>query len=69
MSKDIATYLKNANLQMASEAILDRQDPEGLFGQLKFGNNRASKFTDLGAAEFAATWSVVGSGSRVRVRE
>ncbi|MBI2770199.1 MAG: hypothetical protein HYX47_11280, partial [Burkholderiales bacterium] len=44
---------------MAAEALLDRPDPEGLFGQLKFGNNRASKFTDVLAADFASKYTVV----------
>jgi hypothetical protein len=60
MSTDITNYLKYANLQMAAEALWDRPDPEGVVGQLKFGNNRSSKFTQTQADQFIANkWTVV----------
>ena len=58
-----STYLKFANLQMAAEAILSNfnySTPEGLLAALKFGNNRASKFTDTLASQFISDgWVVV----------
>ena len=59
MTNSVSMYLKYSNVQMAAEALLDRPDPEGLVGQLKFGNNRSSKFTDVGATQFAKDWTVV----------
>ena len=61
MSTDIATYLKYANLQMAAEATDLAPGMAGLELErsLVRGNNRASKFTDVGAAEFAQLWEVV----------
>jgi Ca2+-binding RTX toxin-like protein len=55
-----STYLVFANLQMAAEAIL----PNGFNGtipvaELTDGNNRASKFTDIDAAQFIKDWKVV----------
>ena len=41
MSNDITNYLKYANLQMAAEALWDRPDPEGVVGQLKYGNEKS----------------------------
>jgi hypothetical protein len=67
MTNDIATYLKYANLQMAAEALFDRQPAEPgtiYFGKIEpevltLGNNRASKFTTTQATEFASLWEVV----------
>ena len=58
------TYLKFANLQMAAEAILSNfnySTPDGLLAALKFGNNRASKFTDVLAHQFIADGWVVAA--------
>jgi hypothetical protein len=57
MTTDTKTLLKFANVQMAAEALLDR--PGDFTGQLVYGNNRSSKFTDAQAAEFASLWEVV----------
>ena len=57
MTTDAKTLLKFANVQMAAEALLDR--PGDFTGQLMYGNNRSSKFTDVQAAEFAQLWEVV----------
>ena len=63
MANDIATYLKHANLQMAAEALLNFGIGENksaeLIQELKLGNNRSSKFTDVLAADFAAKYTVV----------
>ncbi|WP_143694922.1 hypothetical protein, partial [Variovorax sp. JS1663] len=67
MKTEVATYLKYANLQMASEALYDRKaapvgdkfsgpiDPRVLIQ----GNDRSSKFTQVQADEFARDWTVV----------
>ena len=55
-------YLKYANLQMASEALLDKypyKTYSGLVEALEKGNGHASKFPTLLAEEFASTWEVV----------
>jgi hypothetical protein len=60
MANDIGTYLKYANLQMAAEALFNRQlsDPgTTFFGAitkdiLTTGNTRSSKFTEVQAVEF-----------------
>ena len=57
-----STYLKYANLQMAAEAILSNFDystPTGLIAALKAGNNRASIFPDVLAAQFASDGWIV----------
>ncbi len=63
MSNEVKTYLKYANLQMASEALLDRfpvSIVQGLKQALEFGNNRSSKFTQAQADQFVADgWTVV----------
>jgi hypothetical protein len=60
MSNEAMTYLKYATLQMAAEALWDRPDPEGIVGQLKYGNSRASKFTETQAQQFIDDgWEVV----------
>jgi hypothetical protein len=59
MTTEATRYLKYANVQMASEALWDRPDQEGVIGQLKFGNNRTSKFTGTQAEAFSREWSVV----------
>lgn len=60
MTREVATYLKYANLQMASEALLDRIPQVGLVKALTDGNNRSSKFTQIQADQFIADgWTVV----------
>jgi pimeloyl-ACP methyl ester carboxylesterase len=59
MINDITTYLKYANVQMAAEALLNVPNADKLSGQLVLGNERASKFTNELAKEFAADWAVV----------
>jgi hypothetical protein len=62
MTNEVSTYLKYANLQMASEALLDTSLQFGLEKALTNGNNRSSKFTTTQATEFVnATdgWTVV----------
>ena len=54
---DAKTLLKFANVQMAAEALLDR--PGDFAGQLIYGNNRSSKFTETQATDFSANWTVV----------
>jgi RTX calcium-binding nonapeptide repeat (4 copies) len=52
-----STLLTFANLQMAAEALLDNS---GTFtAQLVAGNNRASRFTQSQATQFANEWKVV----------
>ena len=67
MPNQVNTYLKYANVQMAAEALYDRQNqpPETKFSGtisekfLTDGNNRASRFTATQAAEFSKDWTVV----------
>uniref|UniRef100_UPI00260467A8 hypothetical protein n=1 Tax=Acidovorax sp. TaxID=1872122 RepID=UPI00260467A8 len=60
MTKEVKKYLKYANLQMASEALLDRIPQVGLEKVLTEGNNRSSRFTQTQADQFIADgWTVV----------
>lgn len=70
MTPTTTTMLKYANLQMASEVLIERQlaSPGATFfgslagDKLKIltdGNTRASRFTETQASEFARDWSVV----------
>ena len=52
-----STYLTYASVQMAAEAMLD--DAETFVEQLTSGNDRASRFTQTQAEQFAAEWTVV----------
>ena len=63
-TQEIATYLKYANLQMASEAFLVDATGKILAGKplvdaLIYGNGHPSRFPTLLAEEFANTWEVV----------
>ena len=63
MTTNIATYLKFANLQLASEALLDRvsdlNNAQLLADGLKFGNNHSSRFSTADAKDFSDNWTVV----------
>lgn len=53
----VTTYLKYANLQMATEAFLE--DSESFRDQLISGNNHSSKFTEVVADQFVKDWKAV----------
>ena len=55
----IQQLLRYANIQMASEALLDRFDDQVSDRALVLGNERASKFPPSLAAEFARRYTVV----------
>ena len=67
----IAEYLKYANFQMAAEAFLQgfivtNSDPtpgvsNTYIAALTLGNNHASKFPDILAAQFSREWEIVDS--------
>ena len=67
MTKEISTYLKYANLQMAAEAFIAPRNSAPstpaagalLTGVLTVGNTRSSKFTQVQADEFVKDWTVV----------
>ncbi|MCW5263101.1 hypothetical protein D5045_24085 [Verminephrobacter eiseniae] len=68
MSKEIETYLKYANLQMAAEAALASETPRPdgapeeqqlTTNMLIRGNDRSSRFTAIQAEEFIQDWEVV----------
>ena len=59
-----ATLLEFANLQVAAEALYDKENivtPTKIsnLNYLKDGNNHTSKFTDTQAEEFAQKWEIV----------
>ncbi len=67
MNSSVTTYLKYANVQMASEALFGLKDARvgstfsGLIipQDLTDGNRRSSKFTNIQASEFFLDWKVV----------
>src|SRR6218665_1995423 len=68
MSREIETYLKYANLQMAAEAYVvsktstpgdTSKRPQSMIGVLTDGNDRSSRFTAIQAEEFIQDWEVV----------
>lgn len=67
MTSAVSDYLKYANLQMAAEALFGQKGkPAGSIfsgvidiADLKTGNERSSKFTDVLAQQFSNDWAVV----------
>src|SRR6218665_2811569 len=68
MSREIETYLKYANLQMAAEAyVVSKTSNPGNMSEgsqltsdvLTKGNDRSSRFTAIQAEEFIQDWEVV----------